>query len=177
MLREDRVEQSITGMLEQLVCPTPEIIQWVADTMREQQHSNIDEKERLWDSVKLQIDRISRMEDRMYDDKLAGEITQEKYEEKHTAFADQKAELQKQLRNVNKSFGNRLDQTLVLLELSQRAADIYAERTPQQKRLIITKLFKNITLEGDSLSVSYTDFTSVIAQNVVETKKLIGGQE
>jgi hypothetical protein len=30
-LREDKIEQAIVEMLEQLVCPTPEIIQWVAD--------------------------------------------------------------------------------------------------------------------------------------------------
>jgi site-specific DNA recombinase len=177
LLREDRVEQSVTEMLEQLVCPTPEIIQWVADSMREQQHSNIEERERLWDSVKLQLDRISRMDDRLYDDKLAGDISQEKYEEKHAAFAAQRAELQEQLRGIDTSFGNRLDQTLVLLELSQKAAEIYASRTSQQKRLIITKLFKNMAVEGDSLSVSYTDFTKIIAQNVVETRKLIGGQK
>lgn len=115
------------------------------------------------------------MDDRLYDDKLAGDISQGKYEEKHAVFAAQRAELQEQLRGIDTSFGNRLDQTLVLLELSQKAAGIYASRTPQQKRLIITKLFKNMAVEGDSLSVSYTDFTKIIAQNVVETRKLIGG--
>ena len=176
LLREDRVEQSVVAMLEKLVCPTPEIIQWVADSMREQQYGDIEEKERLWDSVRIQMERITRMDDHLYDDKLAGEISQEKYEAKHAEFGKQKTELQQQLSGIDKSFGNRLDQTLVLLELSQRAAEIYAERTPQQKRLIITKLFENITVEGDSLSVEYTEFTRVIAHNVVETKKLIGGQ-
>jgi hypothetical protein len=71
----------------------------------------------------------------------------------------------------------RLDQTLVLLELSQRAAEIYAGRTPQQKRLIISKLFENIIVVGHSLSVEYKEFTRVIAENVVERKKLIGGKE
>lgn len=175
LLREDRVEEMVVELLSGLVCPEPEIIQWVADEMRRGQQGNNEEKERLWDSVKLQIERIERMDDRLYDDKLAGEISQEKYEAKHGEFREQKAKLQGQLQAIDKSAGNRLDQTLVLLELSQRAAEIYAERSPQQKRLIITKLFQNMILEGDSLSVGYTDFTGIIARNVVETKKLIGG--
>ena len=174
-LREDKVEQSIIQMLENLVCPASEIIQWVADSMRERQGGDIEEKERLWDSVKLQADRINRMEERLYDDKLAGDISQERYEAKHAEFVKQKAELQEKLGSIDRSFGNRLDHTLVLLELSQKASQIYTQRTPQQKRLIITKLFKNLTFAGDFLSVEYTDFTRVIAQNVASTKKLIGG--
>ena len=71
------------------------------------QSGNIEEKERLWDSVKLQADRINRMEDRLYDDKLAGEISQERYDAKHAEFTKQKAELQEQLIGIDKSFGNR----------------------------------------------------------------------
>jgi site-specific DNA recombinase len=177
LLREDRLEEMVVKLLGDLVCPAPDIIQWIADEMRQQQQGNNEEKERLWDSVKLQIERIERMDDRLYDDKLAGEITQEKYETKHAEFRGQKAKLQEQMQAIDQSAGRRLDQTLVLLELSQQAAQIYAGRTPQQKRLIITKLFEHITLESESLSVEYTEFTRVIAQNVIETKELIGGRK
>jgi|GEM_PF-2352387 len=51
-----------------------------------------------------------------------------------------KEELEKQLRAIDTSLENRLDQVLVLLELSQKAAQIYSKKTPQRKRLIITKL-------------------------------------
>ena len=176
LLREDRLEEAVIGMLEQLVCPSREIIQWVADAMREHHLTSIEEKERLWNSVKLQIDRLSRMEEGLYDDKLSGDISQEKYQEKHAEFSERKEELEQQLRGVDTSLGNRLDQTLVLLELSQKAAEIYPKKTPQQKRLIITKLFNNLTFDNESLSVSFTKFAQVIANNVVETRKLIGGK-
>jgi hypothetical protein len=65
----------------------------------------------------------------------------------------------------------------VLIELSQKAAQIYATRSPQQKRLIITKLFKNIQLGNDVLSVKHIEFAQAIAQNVLETRKLIGGKK
>ncbi|HEY6736712.1 MAG TPA: recombinase family protein [Candidatus Saccharimonadia bacterium] len=35
MLREDAVEEMIVGELRRLVCPAPEVIQWVTDAMRE----------------------------------------------------------------------------------------------------------------------------------------------
>jgi site-specific DNA recombinase len=177
LLREDRIEEEIAAMLQKLVCPSQEIIEWVAEAMREQHQSNNEEKERLWNSVKLQLDRVNRMEEGLYDDKLSGDISQERYQEKHAEFSKRKEELEQCLSGIDTSFGNRLDQTLVLLELSQKAAEIYPRKTPQQKRLIITKLFKNLTFDNDSLSVSFTDFTQVIANNVEETRKLIGGKK
>ncbi|HSX35964.1 MAG TPA: recombinase family protein [Patescibacteria group bacterium] len=177
LLREDRIEAEVVVLLEKLVCPSQEIIQWVADTMRGQHQNSIEEKEHLWNSVKTQIDRVERMDDRLYEDKLAGEISIEKYVEKHAEFGRQQTELRKQLESIDKSFGNRLDQVLVLLELSQKAAQIYAKRTPQQKRLIITKLFKEVVFDNNDLSVSYTNFAQIIARNVLETKKLIGDEQ
>ena len=117
------------------------------------------------------------MDENLYEDKLAGDISPIKYLEKHEAFNKQKEGLEKQLAAIDKSFGNRLDQTLVLLELSQRAAEIYPKKTPSQKRLIITKLFRNLTFDNNSLSVEFTNFTQAIANNVSETRKIIGGQK
>lgn len=175
MLREDRLEDAVQQMLRQLVCPSQEVIQWVADSMREQHREAIEEKERLCNSIQVQIDRLCRMDESLYDDKLAGDISPEKYVEKHADFTARTGELEKQLRSIDTSLESRLDQVLVLLELSQKAAEIYAKKTPQQKRLIITKLFKNLTFEGESLSASFTNFAQRIANNSEKTRQILGG--
>ncbi len=175
MLREDRLEDAVQQMLRQLVCPSQEVIQWVAGSMREQHREAIEEKERLCNSIQVQIDRLCRMDESLYDDKLAGDISPEKYAEKHADFTARTEELEKQLRSIDTSLESRLDQVLVLLELSQKAAEIYAKKTPQQKRLIITKLFKNLTFEGESLSVSFTNFAQRIANNSEKTRQILGG--
>ena len=164
-------------MFKELVCPSQAIIQWVADSMREQHSANIEEKEQLWNSVKAQIDRLIRMEEGLYEDKLAGDISAVRYKEKQAEFSKQKETFEEQLKSIDRSFGNRLDQTLVLLELPQRAAELYAKKQPHQKRIIITKLLENISYDGNSPSVSYTNVAQVIANNVLETKKLIGGKK
>jgi len=174
MIREDAIENQIIQMLEKLVCPSPAIIAWVADTMRRGRKDDIQTQERLAASVQLQIDRIGRMDESLYDDKLSGEITQEKYNEKHQQFVKQKAELSEQFSKLDTSFEQRLDQKLVLLELSQKAVQIYRTRTPEQKRLIISKLFENLTLKEGALSVTYTNFAQAIAEKVQETRNIMG---
>jgi len=61
--------------------------------------------------------------------------------------------------------------------LSQKASAIYAKRTPEQKRLIISKLFSDLTLSSGALSVKYTNFTEAIAQRAEKSRQLIGGQK
>ena len=75
--------------------------------------------------------------------------------------------------SIDKSAGHRLERKFAILELSQKAAQIYAEKAPEQKRLIISKLFSKLTLKSGILSVSYTDFAQVLAENVIETRNIM----
>jgi site-specific DNA recombinase len=177
MLREDRIEENIVALLNELVCPSPELIDWVASQMQIKHRTDIEERERLERSVRSQINRISRMDESLYDDKLSGEITQERYEVKHEQFMTQRVELNKQLKTIDMSVGKKLEQRLVLLELSQKAAQIYAHKTDEQKRLIISKLFSQLTLKAGVVSVNYTKFVYAIAERVQKTINLMETQK
>ncbi len=173
MLKQDDIESIIQEKLNELVCPSPEVIDWVVETIRSQQQENIENRERQVETIQIQLERINRMDDSLYDDKLAGEISPSKYKEKHEQFLKEKAELAEQLEGMDKSFGKALNQRLAVLELSQKAAQIYSTKSPAQKRLIISLLFGKLTLKDGSLSVSYTNFAKVIAHKALETEKII----
>lgn len=173
MLREDKVEELIVSELKRLVCPSREIIEWVASAMREQHKDRIEERERKVSLLQSQLKRIDAMDETLYDDKLAGEITKDRYEEKHGQLMSQKIDIQNQLDSLDVPMGLRLEQSLVLLELSQKAADLYVKKTPEQKRLIISKLFADLTLKGGSISVKYSKFAQTIAGKVEKTRKLM----
>ncbi len=174
-LREDKVEELVLQKLRKLVSPSPAIIDWVTESMREKYKDNIESHEKLVTSIQAQIGRISRMDDTLYDDKLSGDISPEKYQEKHKGLMEQRAELEKQLQKADRPVSQRLEQRLVILELSQKAANLYGQKTPEQKRLIITKLFADLTFDQDSVSVTYTNFARAIADNVQKTHEVLGG--
>ncbi|MEK7152392.1 MAG: hypothetical protein AAB834_00450, partial [Patescibacteria group bacterium] len=75
--------------------------------------------------------------------------------------------------SIDKSYDRRLDRKLAILELSQKAAEIYAKKAPEQKRLIISKLFSKLILKDGVLSVSYSNFAQVLAEKVVETRNVM----
>lgn len=172
-LEEDKVEEMIVEELRRLVCPSPEIIDWVASAMREHYKDQIEQRERIINNLQGQLSRIAVMNETLYDDKLSGEISKERYVEKHEQFVAQQSEIENQLANMDASMGERLERRLVILELSQKAADLYAKMEYDQKRLIISKLFEKVSLKGGIVSVKYSRFAAAIAENVQKTRNLM----
>ncbi len=115
------------------------------------------------------------MDDNLYDDKLAGEITTDRYAQKHGALVVEKTILEERLGKIDYLGAKQLEQKLVLLELSQKAAQVYSQKLPEQKRTIITKLFGKLVYSNGAVSVTYTNFSRAIAQNVKLTHQIIGG--
>jgi len=174
LLREDRIEELVVDMLKSLVSPKPEIIEWVAAAMKESHKSDADTNKKLAASIELQLNRLHTMNNNLYDDKLAGEISTDKYKQKKAQLSSQISDLEERMSTLDQDSAKQLEQRLVLLQLSQKASEIFAERTVDQKRIIISKLFETITYKGGSLSVTYTEFADVIAENVLQTKKILG---
>lgn len=174
-LREDQVQELITGKLDGLVCPSPEIISWVIQSLREEQQDASDTRQQKVQATQAQIDRLNRMDSELYDDKLAGEISKDTYVLKHVQFKEQLTELHDQLDKATDGHSHTTEQRAVLLELSQKAAELFRTRNTIQKRVIITKLFSSITSKNGIVSVKYTKFAEVVAQKTLQTKEILGG--
>jgi site-specific DNA recombinase len=173
MLREDRIEQLVMDELKKLTCPSPAIIEWVISAMREQHSTDVEYKQQLARAAQAQIKRVTSMDESLYEDKLSGDITKERYEVKHGQFMTEKADYESKVAKLDMDLSDRLEQRIGLLELSQKAAEIYASKAPDQKRLIISKLFASLTLKSGELSVTYSNFVRAIAQRVQKTTKLM----
>lgn len=176
LLREDRLEKKIEEMLQGLVSPQPEVIDWLSAAMRARHEETIATNEQIISSIQMQLDRVNRMDSNLYDDKLSGEISASTYAEKHEAFTEQRQALEAKLAGIDRTMSKGLEQRLVLLELSQKSAEIYKKKSPNQKRIIISKLFDEFKYEGGILSVNYTKFALAIAQNVQKTHQILGGK-
>ncbi|GAC1391293.1 MAG: hypothetical protein NVSMB46_03230 [Candidatus Saccharimonadales bacterium] len=176
MLREDKVEDMIMQELTKLVCPSPEIIDWILSEMRRRHQDETTQREQQRAPLQSKLKRLFKMEETLYDDKLAGEITKERYEVKHEEINTQKIDIERQISELDHDLSARLEQRLVILELSQKAASIYANKSPEHKRLIISKLFDKLSLQAGVLSVKYSKFAELIAQKVQKTTNLMEGQ-
>lgn len=174
-IREDRLEETIQTLLDDLVCPSRQLMDWVVQQLEAKRGTTSRTHEDSLEGINKQIARLVRMDGDLYDDKLAGDITKDIYQAKHAAFMEQLTELRaKQTALENKVNKNDLPQRLALLKLTQMAAKLYRTRTVEQKRVILTKLFSSFTYRDGAVSVTYSKFASVIANKTLKTKEVLG---
>lgn len=174
-IREDRLEETIQALLDDLVCPSKQLMDWVVQRLEAKRETTSQTHEDSLEGINKQIARLVRMDGDLYDDKLAGDITKDIYQTKHAAFMEQLTELRaKQTALENKVSKNDLPQRLALLKLTQMAAKLYQTRTVEQKRVILTKLFSSFAYRDGSVSVTYSKFASVIANKTLKTKAVLG---
>lgn len=125
------------------------------------------------DNIKAQIARFERMDETLYDDRLTGDITKERYDSKHAAITKQIEDLREQLNETLFIDPTKHDKAVGLLCLSQSAqAEFMTEDLSNaQRRTILTELFDSIVYKAGSISVNYTDFVETIAHTVAESKR------
>jgi len=174
-IREDTVDKEVIKMLGRLVCPSLELIEWATEEMKIKKQVTQSVVDQKTNKLLAEIARLERMDSNLYDDKISGEISVEKYTIKHKEIVLKLAAINEALDKDSSGNSDQLESKILLIQLSQKAAKIFPSRTIEQKRLIVTKLFKDIVYDGQSVSVKLTDFAQIVAQNIHKTSKLIGG--
>ena len=173
-IREDRLEEDIKRMLKNLVSPKPEVVDWAMNELKARdESSSLSAKESI-KNVEVQIERFTRMDSRLYDDKLAGDISREVYQSKHDTFIEQITTLEAEKDRLERALDSKTEKIIVFTKLSQKAAELYDTRSINQKRVIITKLFQSITFEQGFVSVKYKELAQVIANKSLKTREILG---
>lgn len=117
------------------------------------------------------------MDDMLYDDKLAGDISKERYEAKHKDIQEQLQTAKDDLLIADTTVAQRHDEAISLIKLTQTAKDEYlgADMSREEKRSILTELFESVTLKDNSVSVKYTFFAQSVAKRSSKTREILGG--
>lgn len=111
----------------------------------------------------------------LYDDKLSGEITQERYNAKKTDIRKQIEDLSDDLLVSDATVEQKHRDAIDLIELTQTAYDQYlnSDLSNDAKRTVLTKLFDEIVYANNTISVKYSFLANSIAEKVKITKEIM----
>ena len=168
------MQEAVKQELERLLCPSQSILEWVVESMRSDVEKVADNRAEVGQNTKARIERIKSMDEALYDDKLAGVITQERYEAKHESFINEIETLELAMASFDSTVTERKRRGIYMLELSQRAAKYYDEKDDDEKRQILIELFENIMFKNDAVSVNLKDRAELIAKYSSKTRELLG---
>lgn len=175
-IREDAVLEMVQGKLDELICPSPEVISWLTTLLRQDFELSVNNLEEAQKALDERIERIKRMDEMLYDDKLAGVISEERFRTKHESFTSEINDLLRQKGGISQTYQQKYMAGIAAIELSQDAKRLFADEktSNDDKRAILTKLFEKITLKNNSVSVKYTKLTQAIAKNSGLSKEILG---
>lgn len=152
LLREDRLEESVLTHLSEIDESSfgPKYLRILTEMLHLRQQPYIGNHRLLvMKTIKQQIDRMERMEDTLYDDKLSNLISEQKYKQKVDKLHDELSYLHIRL--------NRLEQVEsqapVANDTPASLSDLYMSESKIGKRIIMQKLFKITMKDGQALFV------------------------
>lgn len=172
-IREDTIQDVVTKELERMLCPSQTVMEWVLNAMRQDVNKAADNRQEVEANTRARIQRLKSMDEVLYDDKLAGSITLERYERKHEQIVQEIETLELAMLSFDNTVTERKKRGLYLVELTQRAAAYYKEKDADEKRQILIELFEDIVVNNDSVSVVLNEQARRVAEYSDKTRKIL----
>ncbi len=165
MIREQDVQNIITDMLGDLVSPSQSVITWLTNLLKEDFKTDMNNRQDAIDAVAFRIRKLERMDEMLYDDKLSGDVSPERYKQKHEAFLKEIDELKNRKGGIDPRYQQKYMNGIKLIELSQVAKAQYLDPklSNDDRRDILTKLFYKMVIKDGIVSVKYTKLMQAIA--------------
>lgn len=173
-LREEIAHETFVNKLDELISPEPELLHWLVNQLEDEYKTSNDAAEEYRKSLETKLDRLAKMEDMLYDDKLAGDITPERYESKRKSIQEQIQQTRDELSVAHATSASKHQEAIDLIKLTQTAKEQYlaAEMPNEAKRTILTELFESVTLKDNSVSVKFSFFAESVARRSAKTKQI-----
>lgn len=172
-IRENLAINMIADQLDTLMHPNKAYVDWLIRHLETQFSTAVTQAEEHKQSLKARITRLEKMDEMLYDDKLAGDITRERYETKHADILKQLEELKDELLVADVTAEEQYQKSIDVLRLMQSAKDEFLSQnlTNEQKRSILTELFDSITLKDNFLSVKLTFLAEAMTKKVFQKEE------
>lgn len=167
------VDQQLFRHFEKLLCPSPEIAEWIVDALKAKHQNDMYDYSASVDQLRQEHDRKKRSLDILYEDRLSERITTERYDELSKDIIQQQAELEDKITNMADRSRKQLRTGIDVLEKSQQAAAVYATKSPAEKRILLGELFTSLKLDGTELHVMYNPYTEAISKRVEKHRKVV----
>lgn len=173
-IKETDANAVIENVLDDLISPSQQVVAWLTELLKSDYKTEINNRKEATQAITARIQRITQMDDLLYDDKLSGEVSLERYKDKHDAFRREISELRDKLGGIDEEYKDKYMEGISIIELSQVAKDQFLDNKVEndEKRDILTKLFENISLEDGLLSVKYTKLAQAIARKSGQTRRI-----
>lgn len=149
-IKEEEITKQL-GMVFQALQMPAEIHHQIAQTLQEVHKHKITFHNNQFDKLSSEHKNLTKMMDNLYLDKLKGKISEEQYERFYESFITQMNDISSRLQNLNEAENNYYITAKHVLELTNRAYDLFMSSEVEERRQLINLVLPNVRLNGENI--------------------------
>lgn len=161
MVKEADIDKQIIDLLKTLSLG-PNTTEWLKNKLKESHQDEIEFRNQSVNSLRINLDQVSKKLDKVYDDKLDNVIDEATYHKKRTELILEKANLEGRIKEHSVADEKYVDFGCLILDVANRASEIYQVRKPEEKRYLINFVFSNLSLMDKKLYFSFNSIFQAV---------------
>ena len=161
-VREERVREQYIEAMRAL--RLPEAVQATVKRALRQTRASIEDNVKVRvAAAQERIERLGRLIDKAYEDKLEGRIEDAFFTQSRMKWEAQRTEAAREVERLTRASAKSLDVALVALELANAAYELMYSREAMDQRELLEIVLSNSSLTGDVLAVDFRKPYSFLA--------------
>jgi DNA invertase Pin-like site-specific DNA recombinase/uncharacterized protein YqgV (UPF0045/DUF77 family) len=156
--RQEKVEDQLLPLLEKMAPKGKRVLEVIEKALKETHSDEIKYHTNAMTEINNTLSIVQRRLEAIYEDKIDKKISPEFYSKKLEEYTKQKEEATETLKKLNEGNTKYYQAGYALHELALKAYQIYKspKATTEDKRLLLSKVFSNISLGADNITPNYT---------------------
>jgi len=157
-IRQEKVEEQLFPYFDKIVPKNKKIIQWLEKALKESHTNEIEYNANKKNELNKIINSADRRIENAYKDKLDEKTPTSLCEKIMAESIKEKEGAIDSLNKLSEDRTNYYEAGYAIHELALKAKDIYQSKkaTSEEKRLLLSYIFSNITLNEDKIKPNYT---------------------
>ena len=146
-LREEDITEQLAQVFKKLQIPQ-DVLEDITDSLRSVHKGKSEFREQQYEELTKEKDRYAKRIENMYLDKLDGHITTDEYDKLYKEFREKIDETDGRLANLQKAEDEYYITAIYLLELANRAYDLFVSSEIEERRQLLKLTLQNLVLNG-----------------------------
>jgi site-specific DNA recombinase len=161
-VREEIIDDQIGSLLNSLSLGS-DTTEWLKRKLKESHQEEIKFRETSLTHLNNNLIQVRNRLDKVYDDKIDGIIDEETYHRKREQYLKENEDLKDQIARHEVADRKYVDFGCLVLDVANRAGEIYKVRNPEEKRYLLNLVFSNLFLRDKKVQFSLRNIFQAVS--------------
>jgi DNA invertase Pin-like site-specific DNA recombinase len=156
--RQEKVEDTLFPMFDNIAPKSKKVLEILEKALKESHGGEIEYHSKSANELNKRIEVNQHRLEAIYEDKIDNKISPEFYNRKFAEYTKDKEDALLSLKKLNEGNTKYYEAGYAIHELASKASEIYKspKATTEDKRLLLSKIFSNLSLNSNDIEPDYT---------------------